>query len=459
MKRFLRSILLHTLVATTLASAHAGSVIECEWIFSGGGDKSDKARGVAFDRQGNAFLAAETTGDSSFGSLTHRSAGGMDCVLIKLDPEGRPLWLRSIGGSAIDRAYAVACDEQGNAYITGHYESTDAIADNIKLPNAGSYDLFVAKYSPEGRLLWIRTGGGPGYDYGHAITVDKKGHVIVSGSLAAGGKLADKTSVPEGSPSAVFCAKYDAEGTLLWAKTTSGSLGGSGHGIATDGENDILIGGSLSGSGNLFGTEVKPEKTSAFVCKLDASGNILWHHLSKGSPSAVYHEITCDASGRVWAVGMFKGSVSIDATTYTSTNDKDNDGIIVSLNQKGRVQWTKNMSGPATDYCLGVAVDEHGTAFVCGDFHGETTLAGKRLSSMGSGDLFIAAFDPAGNLDWLQQAGGAGNDSAYPIAFRAPDQLLIGGSISAPAALGKRELKQAAGADAYSAKWRIRPIK
>lgn len=456
MNRILRAILAPALAASALAAAQSGSTIECEWLFSGGGEKSDKARGVAFDRQGNAFLAAETTGDSTFGSLPHQSAGGMDCVLIKLDSEGRPLWLRSIGGSAIDRAYAVACDEQGNAYITGHYESTDAVADNIKLPNAGSYDLFVAKYSPEGRLLWIRTGGGPGYDYGHAIAVDKKGQIVVSGSLAAGGKLGDKAAVPEGSPSAVFCAKYDAEGTLLWAKTTSGSLGGSGHGIATDNESNIFIGGSLSGSGNLFGAEAKPEKTSAFVCKLDPAGNILWHHLSKGNPSAVYHEITSDAVGRVWAVGMFKGSVSIGDTIYTSSNDKDNDGIIVSFDQKGHVQWTKNMSGPATDYCLGVATDENGTAFVCGDFHGETTLAGKRLSSMGSGDIFLAAIDLTGRLQWLQQAGGAGNDSAYPIAFRAPDQLLIGGSISAPATLGKRELKQSTGADAYGAKWRIR---
>ena len=459
MTRFLRFIVSSTLAVSALITAQAESTEGCEWIFSGGGEKSDKARGVAFDRQGNAFLAAETTGDSTFGPLAHRSAGGMDCVLIKLDPEGRPLWLRSIGGSAIDRAYAVACDEQGNAYVTGHYESPDALADNIKLPNAGSYDLFVAKYSPEGRLLWIRTGGGPGYDYGHAIAVDRKGHIIVSGSLAAGGKIGDKAAVPDGSPSAVFCAKYDPEGTLLWAKTTSGSLGGSGHGIASDGDNNIFIGGSLSGSGNLFGADAKPEKTSAFVCKLDSSGNILWHHLSKGSPSAVYHEIACDSSGRVWAVGMFKGTVAIDATTYTSANDKDNDGIIVSFNQKGLVQWTKNMSGPATDYCLGIAVDENGTAFVCGDFHGETTLAGKRLSSMGSGDIFIAAFDSSGTLDWLQQAGSAGNDSAYPIAFRAPDQLLIGGSISAPATLGKRELKHAAGADAYGAKWRIHPTK
>jgi hypothetical protein len=459
MNRLTRSFALATIAASAVLTAEAASTIECEWIFSGGGDKSDKARGVAFDRQGNAFIAAETTGESSFGPLVHRSAGGMDCVLIKLDPEGRPLWLRSLGGSAIDRAYAVACDDQGNAYITGHYESSDALADTIKLPNAGSYDLFVAKYSPEGRLLWIRTGGGPGYDYGHAISVDRKGHIVVSGSLAAGGKLGEKTEVPVGSPSAVFCAKYDTEGNLLWAKTTSGSLGGSGHGIATDGENNIFIGGSLSGSGNLFGAEVKPEKASAFVCKLDPSGNILWNHLSKGSPSAVYHEITCDTSGQVWAVGMFKGSVAIDETTYTSANEKDNDGIIVSFDHKGQVRWTKNMSGPATDYCLGVAVDEKGTAFVCGDFHGETTLAGKRLSSMGSGDIFLAAFDAAGHLEWLQQAGGAGNDSAYPIAFRAPDQLLIGGSISAPATLGKRELKQAAGADAYGAKWRIRAAK
>jgi hypothetical protein len=454
-------LLASTVLAASLnaSSLAAPMTTECEWIFAGGGEKSDKARGVAFDRNGNAFIAAETTGDSTLGPLTHRSAGGMDCVLIKLDTEGRALWLRSIGGSAIDRAYAVACDALGNAYVTGHFESTDATADNIKLPNLGSYDLFVAKYSPEGRLLWIRTGGGPGYDYGHAIAVDGKGNIVVSGSLAAGGKIADKASVPEAAPSAVFCAKYDPEGNVLWAKTTTEGLAGSGHGITVDAENNVFVGGSLSGSGNLFGLKATPEKTSAFVCKLDPSGNGLWSHISKGNPSAVYHEITCDRSGKVWAVGMFKGSVAIGETVFSSSSDKDNDGLIVSLDEEGKVRWTKNVSGPSTDYCLGVAVNDAGTAFVSGDFHGETTLAGKRMSSLGSGDIFIAAFNPTGNLEWLQQAGGAGNDSAYPIVFQSPDQLLIGGSITAPATLGKRELKQSAGTDLYGAKWRIRTAK
>ena len=51
-----------------------------------------------------------------------------------------------------------------------------------KLVNRGEYDIFVAKYDRDGKLAWIQTAGGKGYDYGHGIAVDDKGDVIVTGA-------------------------------------------------------------------------------------------------------------------------------------------------------------------------------------------------------------------------------------------------------------------------------------
>ena len=62
----------------------------CEWVFDGGGGEHDKTRAVAFDGSGNVFLASECVGDAVFGGLTRRSAGGMDMVVVKLDPPPPP---------------------------------------------------------------------------------------------------------------------------------------------------------------------------------------------------------------------------------------------------------------------------------------------------------------------------------------------------------------------------------
>jgi hypothetical protein len=49
------------------------------------------------------------------------------------------------------------------------------------------------------------------------------------------------------------------------------------------------------------------------------------------------------------------------------------------------------------------------------------------------------------------------NDSAYPLVFRAPDELVFAGAFSAPATFGTREVKESGASDLYGAKWRLAP--
>ncbi|MBL9114438.1 MAG: hypothetical protein JNJ83_05475 [Verrucomicrobiaceae bacterium] len=419
---------------------HAAELPVCEWVFSGGGVSSDKTRAVTTDGAGNVFLASECIGDAVFGEHLHKTAGGMDMCLVKLDAKGKALWASAIGGSKTDRAYGVITDAAGNAYVTGHFESTDARVNGETLPNAGSYDVFTAKFSPEGKVLWVRVKGGEGYDYGHGIAIDSKGHVVVTGAIGR----------------QVFCTKYDTEGREVWHRTTSGSVNGSGHGIAVDGKDNIYLGGNSTGTGAFGKAAIESKTTAALAVKLTPEGEGMWASVIPGTPSALYHEIACDSQGRVWGAGMFKGSVSVAGQTFQSSGEKDNDGLIVHLDAGGEVQWARHLHGPGTDYCLGVATDDRGTAFVCGDFNQDTYLAGHALATRGSGDIFLAAFDAKGALNWVQQAGGKLNDNAYPITFRAPDELIIAGACAASASFGSHEVMKSGSSDMYGAKWKLK---
>lgn len=430
-----------SLVTLALCSTlHAAEPPACEWVFSGGGASSDKTRAVTTDKAGNVFLASECIGDAVFGDQKHKTAGGMDMCLVKLDAKGKPLWVSAIGGSKIDRAYGVITDAAGNAYVTGHFESTDAMVNGEELPNAGSYDVFTAKFAPDGKVLWVRVKGGEGYDYGHGIAIDSKGQVVIAGAIGR----------------QVFCTKYDAEGREVWHRTTSGSVNGSGHGIAVDGKDQIYLGGNATSTGSFGKAVIESKTTAAVVVKLTPEGEGVWASVIPGTPSALYHEIACDSQGRVWGAGMFKGSVSVAGQTFQSSSEKDNDGIIVHLDAAGQVQWAQHLHGPGTDYCLGVTTDDHGTAFVCGDFNQDTSLAGHALATRGSGDIFLAAFDAKGTLTWVQQAGGKLNDNAYPITFRAPDELIIAGACAEPATFGSHEVMKSASSDMYGAKWKLK---
>ena len=442
-------ISLRTLCLVLFATSLHAAAPTFEWVAAGGGAKSDKTRAVTFDREGNVFLAGEASDDGTFGDQKRTGLGGMDFFLAKVSKEGRFLWVRSLGGSLVDRGYGVATDAAGNAYVTGHYQSTDAQANGQTLPNAGDYDVFIAKYDTSGALLWIRTAGGKGYDYGHGIVVDSKGDIVVTGAVAGEAKFGDVTVNAGSTTRPIFCAKYDAAGTLKWVKTTGGQFSGSGHGVGVDGSDSIYIGGSGGGVGVMDGVKLEAKSQAGIVLKLTPGGEGGWAAALPGLPSAGFHEIAVDTAGRTWCAGMFKGV--LNGGPVHSTGDKDNDGVLAHYSPEGKLVWSHVLQGPATDYCLGVATDNTGRCFVTGEFSETATFAGQTLKTQGSTDIFTAALDAQGSLEWLIPSGGIKGDNAYCMAWHPSGRLIISGSCVAPATFGGQTMASPGGAEAYGA--------
>lgn len=426
------------------------------WAIGGGGKLSDKVRAVCFDVEGNVFLAGEATDPAKFNGVEVAGAAGMNFFLAKLDAAGKPLWVRTGGGSLIDRGYGVATDRDGNCYVTGHYQSPDAEFDGVKLQQRGTYDLFVAKYDRDGKLVWIETAGGAGYDYGHGIAVDGRGDVIVTGAVVGKGRFGD-VEVGDDTGAHIFCAKYHPDGKLVWVKTAEGAAGGAGHGVAIDGRDQIYIAGVTSGTGRFGGHAlVTPKGSSAVVAKLSPAGEVLWITQHFGESSCLFHELACDADGRVWACGMFKGRAIFGSESFTTTGPKDSDAFLSQFTPDGKLVWTRVGQGPAVDYGLGVATDGKGNSYLTGEFTADFQLGGAKLTSRGGVDVYVAKFDEKGALRWITQAGGTTGDNAYTLARDEKHGIVIGGSFSGTAKFDDVEITSGGATDLYVAKLKSR---
>jgi hypothetical protein len=233
-------------------------------------------------------------------------------------------WATQASGTDTEIGLGIAADADGNSTVTGSFEGTvvfgDGEANETTLVSSGFADLFVAKYGPNGQLLWATQAGGTDFDAGDGIAVDADGNILVTGDFAdsaifGDGEANETTLVSAGSID-LFVAKYAPSGLLLWAKQAGGAgfLSDGGADIALDADGNSTVTGSFAESA-VFGdgeanetTLVSAGSNDLFVAKYAPSGQLLWATQAGGANLDQGHGIALDADGNSTVTGGFFGS-------------------------------------------------------------------------------------------------------------------------------------------------------
>ncbi len=378
--------------------------------------------------------------------------------LMRLTREGSVQWCREIrGGKSDQRAHGVAVDKAGNSYVTG--EATGELlieggeAQDVSFSRGGKF-MFVAKYDPDGNLLWAKQAFSSkeivGEVVGRRVVVDGLGNVYVAGLFVKDAKLGDE--LISGNPGALwsaFVAKYNSSGTIQWARAVNTYPTGDEdalsqfNALAVDGGGAVTVAGVFSGKilvgANQF---TSSGANDAMVVRYDgADGSVSWAGKAGGTGDDGIHGLAVDGSGGVLAVGHFSDTAGFSGSPTIGQIDSlgETDGFLARYEAEGNFSWVKGIGGPGEDAAFGVAIHETGRIAVSGAFSKEIKIGQTTLTSRGETDVFVTRHLPSGDIDAAFAGGGPKADLGGSLSWIG-DWLVVGGSFRGPASFGNMNI-------------------
>lgn len=195
------------------------------------------------DSSGSLYIGGTYYGSIDFdpgpGSFYSPQGNPQMAFVCKIDTAGNLVWFASLGGLLGDNGInALKLDGEGNLYFTGYFSHPgdfDAGDGTFTLNGALKTDIFVCKYSNNGRFLWAKEiAGGTGDDIGHALDVDDNGNVYIAGEFRGvvdfNPGMDTFNLVSSGVNSSGFICKLNSLGDFVAAA----KIGGNGDDVVTD---------------------------------------------------------------------------------------------------------------------------------------------------------------------------------------------------------------------------------
>jgi hypothetical protein len=311
---------------------------------------------------------------------------------------------------------AMCTDAAGNIVVGGLYQGT-LIAGTNSLSGANDYYM---KYDASGNLLWAKTPVGNNASP-FSASADAAGNYYFTGMF--NNTVAYGTSTLSSFVNKMYLLKLDANGNMLWARQPQ--LGRSiGNSVSNDNSGNAYVCGSYDSTmviGN-YTLTAATGTNNAFIAKFDANGNVLWAKNSNGTMSDAANGISTDAAGNSYITGNFISPL-ISFGTLSLTNTGYSDMFLVKYNSSGNEVWARSSVGTGTfDSGIGVSQDGSGGIYVAGNYDSPSIVIGSAtLTNVNSGDLnmFIAKYDAAGNALWAKGSKGVENQTWSVSSYSA----------------------------------------
>ena len=349
----------------------------------GGGD--DEGGGVATDSQNNVFMTGKngsqgisfySAGNNDGASFTLPGGAGNGSFLAKYSNNGSVSWAARQEGGGDDEGRGVATDSQNNVYMTGQngstgisfYSTGNNDGASFTLPGGAGDGSFLAKYSNNGSVEWAARQDGGGTDSGRGVATDSQNNVFMVGYngahgisfYSAGNNDGVSFTLPGGTGTGSFLAKYSNSGSVSWAARQEGGGSDISYGVATDSQNNVFMTGYNSASGITFYSSegsVGPSvtipsgtNTGSFLAKYTNSGLVEWAARQAGGGNDAGFDVATDSQNNVFMVGFFNNSVSgisfynqgypnNPVFTLEKIGASDDSTFTSKYNSKGEFQW------------------------------------------------------------------------------------------------------------------------
>lgn len=232
-----------------------------------------------------------------------------------------------------------------------------------------------------------------------------------------------------------------------------GATNDYGYGIAADSAGNSYVAGSFNGSAAFGETSLTGQGgDDIFIAKYDNGGNLIWARGAGGAANDAASAVAVDGSGNCYVTGFFQGTATFGTANLVSAGGPD--VFIAKYDPTGNLLWAKSAGGSSDDRGYAIAVDGSANVFVAGAFNNTAAFGPTNLSAAGSFDVFVAKYDSTGQLLWARRAGGSLDDYGTGIAVDNSGNCYLAGHFGSPVAtFDTVTLTNRGGRDVFIAKY------
>lgn len=335
--------------------------------------------------------------------------------------EGKVEWAKTIGGSSEDITNSVVATPDGGLIVVGYTQSNDG--DILKTHNL--IDLWVTRLDKNGEVIWNKTYGGSGDDYGYSVIKTSDDNYVIAGYSGS-----TDFDVPSNQGFHDFyILKIDGNGEKLWTKSYGFPSHDHAHKIIQMKDGGFFVAGFAdyagltgqggNGEGHQMGRNVLHGVGEFFGIRLDANGNSLWFRYYGGTMNDRVNDIVEDEDGGIIMVGYTESAdfdVDINKGSY--------DYWAINIDAEGHLHWKKTFGGPDIDQAYGIVKTDFNSYLIVGQ---SNSTEGDISNPKGNSDVWVVHINHHGELIWEKSFGGGQFETATAIKKTGYNQFVIVG--------------------------------
>lgn len=366
-----------------------------------GGSKNDALFSVEKTTDGGYIVAGFT--QSNNGDINTKTNESYDFWISKFSSKNILEWQKTFGGSQEDRAAGIIQTRDTGFAVLGFSKSSDL---DVSV-NGGAQDFWLIKLSNSGNLLWEKSFGFSGADYGTTLLETKDGGFLITGVLdvsASGGEGNSKLTAARHAGGDYWTIKTNNVGTVQWSRFFGGSLSELPLGIVETADNNFIIAGSSDSTD--FNVKNNKGTYDFWLIKISSNGNLIWEKSFGGSNIDEARAITATNDGNFIVVGDTRSS-DVDV----SNNNGAADVWIIKFTTDGNLIWEKTIGGSSFDVARSVSKTKDNGFIIAGS----SRSLDNGFENKGQNDALILKIDQNGKLLWKKTIGGSEIDFLYDI--------------------------------------------
>ncbi|TDO71486.1 gliding motility-associated-like protein [Flavobacterium chryseum] len=358
---------------------------------------------------------------------------GTDGIIVKFSEDGRKLWSSYYGGEEYDKINAVRTDNQNNVIIVGKTNSKTNISTvgSYSSTFGGYDDGFLVKFNPTGTRLWATYYGEKDNDEAFDVDIDKNNNIFMVGRFSINhSENVHDTPIGDG-----FIAKFNPNGNILWNKLYGGK-GTDEFKTVKVGENFIVVGGLSYSADNISTPGVFQENLNyvynlsndGIIFKLNLNGDRIWSTYYGGESWEKINAIEIDDENNIYVGGETRSSMGIATpNSFDDYNLNTETGFFAKLDQSGQRLWGSYLGYSTKIYSL---VFKNNSLYIGGNGGIDNSItilcAYKRTGNSGG---YVGKFSKGGELIWGSYTGGFDQYSETGVTIKN-NEIVVGGTSS-----------------------------